>query len=236
MTTKRNNAITTASFLYAIVSGLIVFPLFPALMTGDSTQLMIAAGTILSQLGVNTVAKEIGQARDAAVDTDLPPEWLADIQVALTTIIQLLPAYGKQQLTAEQLAELIEAQRDQPAMANALHTLIVRFHLEEALTRKQQSEEHQELLTAVEQHTGLTDGDRAWLREQFANWIHASLNRKPDTPLSMVSGKHEAYGQGEIIGLDIQGAAIIGSGTIVRASGQGKVTGTRIGPSRKEWG
>jgi len=74
---------------------------------------------------------------------------------------------------------------------------------------------------------------RSW-KEQHEAWVRANLNRKPDAPLSLVSGRHEAHGQGEVTGLDIQGAAIIGPGTVVKATGQGVVTGTRIGPPRKE--
>lgn len=71
-------------------------------------------------------------------------------------------------------------------------------------------------------------------KEEHEAWVRAHLNRRADSPLSVVAGTHEAYGQGEVTALDIQGPAIIKPGTISRASGQGTVTGTRIGPPRKE--
>jgi hypothetical protein len=71
-------------------------------------------------------------------------------------------------------------------------------------------------------------------KEQHEEWVRANLNRNPNSPLSLVSGTHEAHGQGEVTALDLQGPAIIGPGTVVRATGQGIVTGTRIGPARKE--
>ena len=64
-------------------------------------------------------------------------------------------------------------------------------------------------------------------------WVRSNLNRRPDSPLSIVSGRHEAHGQGEVTALDIQGPVIISAGTVVKATGQGIVTGTRIGAARK---
>lgn len=71
-------------------------------------------------------------------------------------------------------------------------------------------------------------------KHQHEQWVRANLNRRPDTPLSVVGGIHEAHGQGVVTGLDIQGPTIIAPGTIARATGHGTVTGTRIGPLRKE--
>ena len=64
-------------------------------------------------------------------------------------------------------------------------------------------------------------------------WVRSNLNRRPDSPLSIVSGRHEAHGQGEVTALFIEGSAIISAGTVVKATGQGIVTGTRIGAARK---
>jgi hypothetical protein len=69
---------------------------------------------------------------------------------------------------------------------------------------------------------------RAW-KTKHEKWVRANLNKRPDAPLSIVGGIHEATGSGEITGLDIQAPVIIAPGTISRASGHGKVTGTRIG-------
>jgi hypothetical protein len=74
---------------------------------------------------------------------------------------------------------------------------------------------------------------QAW-KAQHETWARANLNRRSDSLPSVVAGTHEAHGRGEVTGLDIQGAAIIESGTVVRATGEGKVTGTRIGPPREE--
>jgi hypothetical protein len=73
---------------------------------------------------------------------------------------------------------------------------------------------------------------RKW-KQEHEDWVRANLNRRADSPVSVVSGTHEAHGQGEITALDVQGPAIIKPGTVARASGQGQVTGTRIGPPRK---
>lgn len=44
-----------------------------------------------------------------------------------------------------------------------------------------------------------------------------------------VNGTHIAQGKGKVIGLDIQGPTKIMPGTVVYASGEGTITGTRIG-------
>ncbi len=74
---------------------------------------------------------------------------------------------------------------------------------------------------------------RQW-KEQHEKWVRANLNRRSDSLVSVVAGTHEAHGIGEVTALDIQGPTIIKAGTIARATGYGTVTGTRIGPPRKE--
>ncbi len=48
-----------------------------------------------------------------------------------------------------------------------------------------------------------------------------------------VNGTHIAEGKGLVIGLDVQGPATIKPGTVVRASGEGTIIGTRIGGGEK---
>jgi hypothetical protein len=71
-------------------------------------------------------------------------------------------------------------------------------------------------------------------KSQHEEWVRSNLNRRVDSPLSVVAGMHEATGVGNITALDIQGSAIIRPGTISKATGQGNVTATRIGRRSKE--
>jgi hypothetical protein len=71
-------------------------------------------------------------------------------------------------------------------------------------------------------------------KKQHEDWVRSNLNRRVDSPLSVVGGTHEAAGVGEVTALDIQGSAIITPGTIAKATGQGSVTATRIGRRPKE--
>jgi hypothetical protein len=71
-------------------------------------------------------------------------------------------------------------------------------------------------------------------KSQHEEWVRSNLNRRVDSPLSVVAGMHEATGVGNITALDIQGSAIIRPGTISKATGQGDVTATRIGHRSKE--
>jgi len=73
----------------------------------------------------------------------------------------------------------------------------------------------------------------AW-KTQHETWVRGNLNKRPDSPISVVGGTHEAHGRGKVTGLDIEGPAIITPGTVSRASGEGEITGTRIGPTRKD--
>jgi len=70
-------------------------------------------------------------------------------------------------------------------------------------------------------------------KSEHEPWVRANLNRKPGVSISEIAGSHSAHGIGEVTGLDIQGPVIIKPGTIVTASGQGLITGTRIGSPRK---
>ena len=52
--------------------------------------------------------------------------------------------------------------------------------------------------------------------------------RPAETEVVSVGGIHEASGIGEVTGLDVEGPAQIQPGTVVRASGEGIITGTKI--------
>lgn len=56
------------------------------------------------------------------------------------------------------------------------------------------------------------------------------------SPIVEVAGEHVARGVGDIVALDIEGAAIIRPGTRSIAEGVGSVTATRIGGGRKRDG
>lgn len=71
-------------------------------------------------------------------------------------------------------------------------------------------------------------------KTQHEAWVRANLNRRSTSNVTIVAGTHEAHGIGEVTALDIQGPTIIKAGTIARATGHGTITGTRIGPPRKE--
>ena len=71
-------------------------------------------------------------------------------------------------------------------------------------------------------------------KAQHEIWVRANLNQRANSIVSVVAGTHEAHGIGEVTALDIQGPTIIKAGTIARATGHGTITGTRIGPPRKE--
>jgi len=72
-----------------------------------------------------------------------------------------------------------------------------------------------------------------WKR-QHEDWVRANLNKRIESPPSIIAGKHEASGVGDVTALDIQGSAIIQPGTISRATGRGHITGTRIGPKMED--
>lgn len=74
---------------------------------------------------------------------------------------------------------------------------------------------------------------REW-KNQHEQWVRDNLNRRVDSPLSVVAGTHEATGVGEVTALDLQGPTIIKPGTVSRASGRGTITATRVGKRPKE--
>jgi len=65
-----------------------------------------------------------------------------------------------------------------------------------------------------------------WKREH-ETWIRDTLNKKHIT-ITEVNGTHEAQGVGDVAGLRITKPTKIKPGTIARASGIGKVSGTSI--------
>lgn len=67
---------------------------------------------------------------------------------------------------------------------------------------------------------------RDW-KSQHETWVRNNLNSS-ETPLTELAGTHEAAGIGEITGLRIAKPTRIKPGTISRATGIGKVTGTSI--------
>ena len=71
-------------------------------------------------------------------------------------------------------------------------------------------------------------------KAEHDGWVRTKLNKPAGSEITEVAGEHRASGEGEITGLDIQGAAIIKPGTKVVAEGKGRVTGTRIGGRRDQ--
>lgn len=67
-----------------------------------------------------------------------------------------------------------------------------------------------------------------WKREH-GKWVEDNQNKRMtvDSP-TIVDGTHHAVGAGNIVGLDIQGPAIIQPGTKSIAEGIGNITATRI--------
>jgi hypothetical protein len=65
-----------------------------------------------------------------------------------------------------------------------------------------------------------------WKKKHEA-WVGDNLNRKP-VSITEVDGTHEAQGVGDVAGLRITKPVKIKPGTISRASGIGKISGTSI--------
>lgn len=66
-------------------------------------------------------------------------------------------------------------------------------------------------------------------KEQHEKWIRENLNKSIDNSIIEIAGEHYAKGTGNITGLEIKKSAIIKPGTIVKAEGDGNITGTKIG-------
>ena len=67
---------------------------------------------------------------------------------------------------------------------------------------------------------------RKW-KSDHDTWVRDNLNKSPIS-LSEIAGLHEAHGIGDVTGLRIARAVKIKPGTVSRAKGIGKVTGTSI--------
>lgn len=67
---------------------------------------------------------------------------------------------------------------------------------------------------------------RQW-KEKHEAWVRQNLNKQPGA-ITELAGTHEAVGIGEVTGVKISKPVKILPGTIVRASGAGKITGTSI--------
>lgn len=68
---------------------------------------------------------------------------------------------------------------------------------------------------------------RQW-KGQHERWVRENLNKQPEV-ITELAGTHEAVGIGEVTALKITKPVKIVPGTVVRASGVGKITGTSIG-------
>ncbi len=64
-------------------------------------------------------------------------------------------------------------------------------------------------------------------KEQHEAWVGENLNKQPGA-ITELAGIHEAVGIGDVTGLKISKPVKILPGTIVRASGIGRITGTSI--------
>ena len=64
-------------------------------------------------------------------------------------------------------------------------------------------------------------------KEEHEAWVRGNLNMKPIT-ITEIDGTHEAHGIGDVVGLRVTKSVKIKTGTISRASGIGKISGTSI--------
>jgi hypothetical protein len=113
----------------------------------------------------------------------------------------------------------------------------------EILADKEMSREFGKVVAAQRRqnkvvHGDMLDGQRilddaeyvdSELRQLFENLVTQARSASIFPPITEVAGEHAAVGKGEVIGLDIQGPALIKPGTRAIAAGEGRVTGTRIG-------
>lgn len=74
---------------------------------------------------------------------------------------------------------------------------------------------------------------RAW-KAEHEKWVAGNLNKRATPELTILDGEHTAEGEGEVIGLDVQGPVLFKPGTQSRASGKGVVIATRIGHRPRE--
>lgn len=72
------------------------------------------------------------------------------------------------------------------------------------------------------------------IRREHESWIRTNLGKGQTSKFTEVAGQHQAVGVGEVVALDIEGPAIIKPGTQSSARGVGRITATRIGPTRKD--
>lgn len=83
--------------------------------------------------------------------------------------------------------------------------------------------------TMIDKNNGAdfpTDLLRQW-KADHESWVRKNLNRNP-IGIAEVAGTHEAHGIGDIAGLRVSKPTKIKPGTIARANGIGKVSGTSI--------
>jgi len=71
-----------------------------------------------------------------------------------------------------------------------------------------------------------TTESKEW-KNTHEEWVRSNLNKNSD-PLTEIAGTHEAEGIGEVTALEINRPAKIKPGTISKARGKGKITGTKI--------
>ena len=64
-------------------------------------------------------------------------------------------------------------------------------------------------------------------KNDHESWVRENHNKNPEA-ITEVAGTHEARGIGDVTGLHISKAAKIKPGTIAKAAGIGKITGTSI--------
>lgn len=91
-------------------------------------------------------------------------------------------------------------------------------------------------------HAHQVDADAgSYSTEQLQQWkfkheerVRKGLTAQRSKDIVEVAGEHVARGKGNVTGLDVQGPAIFKPGTRSVAEGEGNITATRIGQSRRK--
>jgi hypothetical protein len=102
------------------------------------------------------------------------------------------------------------------AATNAIYDLIINMHGKKAVKN-----DWELALSNISEIDGRVD--------EVLNLLMQSSVLYEKENIVEVDGTHIAQGKGTVIGLDVQGPAKIKPGTVVYASGEGTIIGTRIG-------